>query len=1803
LAEHAHSALLWIAGEFNFTEVLSSLLSPVKLVSQFVLDVFNGATSGLFNVLEYGFLGLKVVAFLTQDFSEIHGPEFVYRRAVSCGALNFRPVDHAAFEHYVQGIASPRFATSIDRRLLRLNEESSQLANTGVAAVSAQAAHLEVTNAINRVRDLPLLILPEHTATDVVGQFQECLPEYRVETGVNSHPHPRVSAIRTAFRNRANAFLDGRNRPVRAVGASNTEMPTINRLAHNCWPTLSGRDAMRKRSYNTAANAGFRQLTEDHNMQACNNVASVGADIWSFFSAHDIPPAEFLTEMAASGSDTAVVALHLPFPLLDRRVTKYTDALTGLHYERDGDSLLVYHTDGQSAGYCHSFATVRSWMDNLPHFDNAHAQVEVLGQVGTAVLFSLQLCEGKQEVVPAVRRAQRDDFYILPEMLAADLKPTDKNHFAVQSRKFEQLVAYVATLDYTQRNLETIVPKIRGMLAEIRVGVHTVEPRWSITLPQMYSLAHHAVLAHDLHYRSSSAAARGMRAYYARQRWRSGAIWQRLVQGRLDLLCGRANGEADPLRENRLVTFFTRNRFDHTHVYNPYVRAGEYRLVNLERRTSDRLVSPAAVRSCMRGAAGKVVDVSLSAVTAVSTAARHAAGAAAQAVRLVNGPSDAADLGYTPSAPPYVRVPDYPPRAPAVPANPAPPVAPAPDRGAQPDQDSAYDASDRVAAQPLANVVAPRSASEPHSVARPSPEADDVSVTTGVSLGFEPAVQPEDEQVADAEFDEVDWLQRESKAGQLMCYPAHMCSATQPRDMDFLAPLAPVVHQHEADRQFGNLIGRSTSFRWPQEDMVVPCPTRGAYHLIEAAHSQRDRDEFPETLLRSPRDAQGFNGRAWRKRDLVRALDSENLGDAAIDAEAPAASAPVQVRQQYDDLALARKVNRFCRHATSAANDAPRRIKLLTIEGPPMCAKSSLARLFVKRRRTKTLVVVPSRRLAAAWKEDTEFNQWARVVVRHTLVEPRRGAAPFTLGVVDEVFNFSELELYLTFRMLAGLGVKTVLLLGDRFQREPNAIMLQHPYLSRRIEMHTSLGMPLDAHGAFLRANGLTGAMHTTTGTKMHSVFFRAQDSPDFPADLSFKYYQEAGPADVRTSVGQVQGSRARYAKLYVDMAQNRAQWLIAQENRVSVALTRHTHALLVVAPAGAVRTITYNAFEEYAVVGARKERREHRLSPLVADDVFKPFTSAKLTPALQVIRASFCDALALDGHHVVLNKPDPTAPEKPAARTVTRAAISEFVACNANFSLPDPTTIDHTAAQPRNRLSFKDLSPPLQRTDVRNDLTDSHLLAAIHVNGSSHDAWKNLLDRQASTSKSSRFGREERDEGVQIYRRFAQCFYADQATMLHGDYSAVWLHDLETAALANLRSSEPLGETHQSLSYDAEFKTQSKCKAQPGFAATLPYGQSILASTKAFNTRFASGQPMLYANLQRRMRPGAILDYGMTDEQLSDKLRALGVARDMNGPRNFQADVSKQDSSHSAAFLYAFTLIMADCGMATDDIGFYLAACRLYQFHSRSEDGTKGSLSFNLGSGDPFTLIRNNVMEMCTVACSFAHADTMIIVEKGDDVHGVLLNEAPHHLRRLPSVRAVVLKTDYGIAGYHAGRFHNGTRYLVDPVRAFLKHFTRLSDENVPNSVLHGSYASRATDYSEGDVDFLIAACQEHYPYLQSDHICAMIDTMISLRDRKVFDRYSRLRLAPMSLTVDTVTDCALNCVRALRPGRKPSYYRQFRGMPAENLVEKLRGDGIPAVLVGPGLSDVPRGTIAVSPTHARVTITLGREDPYRDL
>jgi len=1814
-AEENILKFLEVIGFGAFPQLLSDIGSLLSDLFSGAFGFVNTVATSVIPAATWVLLGVKLFALLSHRENEFHGADEVYRMSVLRGNLKLDAVHPVGDPQWHPHHFEPIGPSVLERQRTELYE------SMGDGRLPPNLPALLTTHT-----------LPVDTPPFVLDQFQKSFSDASIGTGRNPTPHPRLSLARNMFRRKAAEVADQLQVPIHLVGGANSETVMFQNVVHNCAPILTGRDYYRHFLGSAGAEASYRLLSHNHKFQECSHVTPFpqvntnGSLIVSLFSAHDIPIDEFARAMATNRSSTAMVSLNLPFPLLDERVKCYTDELVGLRYEREGDKLMVYHIGEHTGGYCHDFASVKSWMSNPPVFKDCHLMTEAILQIGTSVLLKVTLAPGKPEVVPTMWSTQTKPFYILPVFSSIMTRKDETDHIVIPRARFEQLVAYVSTLDPVDRTFRNVISKIRGLMAEIRVGKMKVEPRWEVGVAELYSLAHHALMANYLLEPSAEDKAKKMLDYWERQRWRNGTYVQRKIQGYCDAFKFRLNGEEDPLSPDTWFERFFRNKLDNTHTYNPYHLAGQYRLVptNITSDLRNYELAASSVKSSCFWLGSKAVQFGRAANKVLSFQPKPHIVLPARPRSPDRDPDIDEVISESDSHAPTARTPgSFTPYKPGGVLQHGLELYTAADVPLPPSEPSVSSVETQPQARiekwlkdvpdppvPTTNAVEHLSSESPQprdkgkgrarpedliETPRPPPSMSLPSVTSSVAVSLPLPVRPKNYRVdavaragepvpksissasqpAGNRFDEgfeivhgdvppvdnvlmqsqlkppqppdksVDiqpFLEDQIKEEKLYSMDRRDCSPYSNRVMDFFAPIGSLEPLHPADDRYLDLFGRALPKKLEGE---LCCPSTGGLDLLQLAVSKNTPTRL-EPL-------------------------TEHLNMVKVYREHYSSNA--KIREKFNNLVKCAMGAKFGISMT-----------IVGVEGPAMSAKSTLVRAYIARSGYSTVVVTPSHRLKEDWKEHlTKLGVKAlRCVARHGIPAITNFSAQ--LLVMDEIFNFDDAETRLILAAASKLGVKKVILLGDRFQCERTCLTIDHPFLNDRIHLQTSLGMPRDAHAIFKRVNNL-GPEYDTTGKRCISVFFGSPRPP--PTSLALRMFTEAkAPPEFNVSIGQAQGLRPSQVSFYQDSSLTSLEWMNVLPNRVSVSYTRHTEFMYVQCSIPSHPIVC-----AFPLVVATAVSGRHFLAQNSVDTLFSKRPSQKVESALDILRALTDNPIANDCPITVQEVDD--FDRCPSKVIEVPTDIRNAVATKTQFDLPDPDSIDLEMLAPVYPAKFSRPPAPLQPRNVRSDIEDANLMAAIHVNKSSFDSCKNLFDRNLGTSKLSRLTSRQRRHAAEYHDRFKECYYADKYDILPDvDATYNWLAERLSGAINMLTQSEPFGETGRSLSCDAEFKTQSKAKAVQCFAATLPYGQSIIANAKVFNLRFALAQQKAYFNGSRLMRPGIILDYGLTDDQLSDKIRKLGLGELFTGPKNLQADVSKQDSSHTPEMLMQFLLFLKDCGVSDEDCELYLCWSSSYRIKSRDEAAVSGLVSFNLGSGDPWTLIRNDIMELLSVACKFRHADTAYIVEKGDDVHGWIENLAPHPFAARACFAGVILKIEMGAVPYHAGRFHNGTRYLVDPIRAFMKHLTRLPDVNVTVKELYQSYISRATDYSTEEVEFLKVACPMMYPFFSGDECANIIAYMLKLRNYKFFTRSYPTK--PVSVVLDPRKACVSQCVRLVRPNRTRNYYRQFLSLSIEEVSKLLSEEGIAHVVVDnlPSPIRLRPGVLYVSKKHCVVRL-----------
>jgi len=1746
--------------------------------------------------------------------------------------------------HRVVPVNIPAAVTTFVNRLHLSNDTDLQRTVVG---------HLEqsVLAVVDRLVAAPPLFLERDVSTEIIDEFQSAFPSFGVVASNTTSAHPRLAAVRHAFRRLVT--FDVGMRPLHVVGGSLTELTALPGVVHNCAPLLSGRDAHRHllRHPHLVDDFACRRRFED-----CSSRITVHATVVSFFSAHDIHPADFIRAMIRNEQASAYVALHLPLPLLNSRVSTYSDGLCDLFFERVGDKVHVM-AQGGSAGYAHDLATLLSWASPMPCFQGVNVSLDLLSHIGSAYLFKIELGVGDQEVIPRLLPSLRERFYVLPLLTREGLSLEEAPFFPVPAARFEQLTSYISSCAPEDRTFEHVSSRVRGQIAEIKIGHTLVARRWEIDVEQFFSLVHHALLAFELYSVLSSRQSAAARQYYSHWHARGGSIAQRFFARIVDGFCFTSYSKRTYLRQSRTSVFLDLifgGRPSNQLLFNPYLLNGPFRLVD----------APVSGRPALLVGPRRVEIPPVVHVPDVVVPPR-----APRPVRRV----------YFPPAP-LTSLPAVPSRAPRA----VVPYFTLPARSC-PDLEWPFATPDSIAREvnrhyhrrlaregvlfPAEDVPLPdsRDTSETASLASLPPlmipprlvrSGKEAAVpqlpiffdACRCSICLRGAVEDIDARLSaiDANIAFLDSLdnvaflaQQISKcnpAGPSMdreCYlplpPSPVLSPVLSADdtetevsaLDFAEDLDPLEHPElDVDDSISDVAG-------PDPDAgPVPVVLSGRVDAVRRLHFDPApfRAKFAFTfdgdyrafmpLVASDR---AFSAMAQPLSDQNPVVRAPSVGTASLVldwARRPDAFSVVVPFPQTDgaartneeicnnlDLspALCEVISRMIQVARSPRGDRP--IQPLFISGPPRTAKSTLVRRLLRSLGQRAWVVVPSKALRDQWQEKvvTPSARLATVSTRHSLPRPfvrafeqDPGRPIINTVVIDEIANFTTLEVYLIVRSAIALGATRLITLGDFRQGSPGAHIPQtHRLLRINLELWHCFDLPIDALYAYCRSHDVNPGRYVTTSTLVHSIFFvnapRLRSVEGF--DLRIRAHeQHAATHNAVVTVGQAQGMRAERVLIVPQTPQGRVPWW--NPGRRAVVFTRHHLLCWVVA--------------DFATSSAMCPGFEFRSAPRVTAPFdhrsFVPFASDVLLTAAKSGRAaeftarfpnqSVSAASDTIRYRNVLSNSD--APLDFSVRAVPSLSLASLrvEAQNLIFSLggvapPEPSSKDLHLSTARRLRSFV-FSGQHEATRVpRSGLHDVDQAVSMQFSRDSHRAIRDFVDRQTSVSFSTSAIAAGFAEGRRLFARLSRCLFRKESTLLHvDDQSRNWLSTRLESFLLQLDRVSPLGADASTLRASFFMKTQAKVKPIPFFPATLPYGQPVISNAASFGAYFADAALRGYRNLPRILRDGVIIDVGFTDAELTSELRRTGLS-DVLARANLQFDCSRQDSTHSLPTLVCFAEVLLTLGVDAEVVAFYLEYCSLYRVAHQDTRTVSGHLSYNLGSGDPFTLLRNCVMMLTALCCRYEAADRLLGIQKGDDFTGWLPNLRPHAMAGLPSMRIIIFKLETAAIAEHANRvIHDGV-LLADPVRAVLKHLCRPADPTVDVEALYRSYIDRPFDYANVDIDVLTTAMVRKYPALSGDQVVFCIDLARALRRRDVFFSLHSVVERSMIRVVDSV-DCAASVAKAVLPGRRPAFYRQFRNQTASNLVALFASHGIPATFV-PSFSSAPASPgVVITETHA---------------
>ncbi|AZF86093.1 polyprotein [Sclerotium rolfsii alphavirus-like virus 1] len=1761
---------------------------------------------------------LRLFEYYRQDFYQQHNPGRIYRGSRR-GAANARYNEDFDLVMHGAARALPSIAgnivLSIDPWLGAARDQLGQFSDSDRGQNSVMTLAIGEVNTAHQARlAAPQLRVAANAPESSVRELANAFPEFRVVKVSTVHPHGVSTAVRWALSVLCVSHLQRRfpGVRVRGIGLSPQQAAQYPQLVHNCGPELTGRDVYRHRhAYDAIANAAFAQISQNHRFQDCHsNCAPV---VVAPFSCGDISLLDFAVECIQSGVHTAYVMLNLPVVFLDSRIRRFRDLENGFLYEREGDYVDMYFTGGASAGYRNRYDTLLSWCSPVPRIDGWHISVEELRRFGSTYLLEVRLAPGPQEVMPTLFKLAMEEFIVLPKLMPY-WRRDDSNtgDFAIPARRFRALVSFVSTIEPGKVHFEPVANKLRGQLGEVRIGKTVIENRWDLEVDEFYSVVGHAIIAHAVHSRDYQATVPRVLAAvtkgFDRHSTNPFLRYATYLGDLFTLQLAKHRNAMDRSPFEWLLDAITGTGINHGQFYSPYVPRSEHRVINDRDFVANMTLAqlPKDVRRVGQLTAYAVsgaVDYVQEQLSLLRRQRRIPVAVAPAIVQPAPAPESVAPSPAVAAvdAPTLVRV-----------RNPELVPLPPPD-----EEEINYFFDDDDSAQGAPSVYlwgsetsdddAPAGPEElppgPSVLGAPEAVVEEQRAAPGTAVSpTQVALPPETPQEHEL-FADFSGMSASSESSVIPIAPGKPSGAIDDGVRELLDRRGqPVTQAKLPTISEGDLYDRFTA-----------APFRPSAALAQRfqTYSEADRimrKDYPRPL------------------DITRQISTGRFDmlcpDAGLfDMISEAMNLPVTVRQQElpsEDAifrtmgisawdggnALHNKVRSF--YGNPATRHSAVTVPSLHLDGVAGSGKSTAFRNWAVKYGYKGVVVVPSHALKEEWRNALEGSQ-IRVTMQHVVCTYRN---PHFVAI-DECYTFARVHLEAWARYATSVGAKLVLL-GDSLQRAKDDTgslpSITDPWFTRRRIrltisntmgwdamhlMHVTHGLPLTKGSPFQTRNGYrrTIMMYQPTKISLPQIDFRGWmlTKPRTSA--------AGGELDISRSVTQMQGTRCAQHLHDFTLSLSGGLWQRGMLGATTVLISRHTTRLVIVADIAIMEMVFPGVhWDDFMPVNGLRETR------LLGQRQIFPF-DLDILPVIRHLDSAAHPEIEFAGLPLVSSRrtgetlasfastyEPPVRSDSEYCVAPERFELQGFVYGRVNFDLAKDHehAIDFVTSGSRGLTSVGEISYPVTRTDVRNDLDEAWKLADIQVSQSRFEDLRNICERQFQQNKSWTTAGTIWTDAAAIFRRFCACFLADERMQRVDleDFSVRWLSTRAPAFLQRL-ADEPFSETARSVRFHAFLKQQVKYKSTPGFPASVNYGQQVIANEAPYSALFGPPALAAYTATLAAIRDDYVPDIGFSDDELSEYCRRRGMLERLSGP-NMQVDVEKQDSSHTAEHVLAFCMWLDFLGFDPQLSELYFSHCSSYAVVSQAEPQLyRGRISFNLASGDPFTLLRNFFQMSSTLACRYRGVRRACGVQKGDDLILDVHLRDQHRLATLPAIAQVRFKVDYDKPAYHAGRFVTPLGFFVDPVRAFAKHFARVSDVNVPTAELYQSYISRATMYPAEIQRYFRAILRVTYEDYNDEEIDLILRTVAHLRGKRFFEEYSTPRSQPR-MRVEAPTDCAVFVAKFLIPGRPARFYHQFRGRTALGLQNVFLRYGITSEIF-PDSTFVPPHAdgLIITPSH----------------
>lgn len=1650
-------------------------------------------------------------------------------------------------------------------------DELMSIANkVGVMRGTADVLHARYTDDLrgmndNLARRNPVRI-PKNAVVGFERFMHDLAPEYAYQRFSMHHPHPECDVGRKVFFSLALREANRIGKPVVLAGASNLQACQTPNLVHNHRPELTGRDNYRHHhDYAAAINQHADRVSCTHTLEACPQ-RFPGTTLILPLSANDINVREVIKSMILNDQRDALVIMHLPVPFIDGRIREWCDDEMDVRFERKGGRISMYHRGAASAGYHNGEESTMSWLKPLPYFPSWHVQVEELRSAGSLYLLHLRVAKGKQEEYPCLWKVGSGRFYILPILKPQWRFHADEDaHFVVPATRFDNVAKFAAITPGGRNDYVTVGNKIRGQEAEIKVADKVILPRWTMTHDQFNSCLTHALIKGECMRRDNEVVLRNtmgwMDYWYGRM---DGSPVTRYLHYMTDLvtLAGvrrqRGMFERSPyakLADGFFATYMVEGKME-----DPYAPHGMYRVhhgeVDKARLLLERFTAALSEVKSDRGVPAE------------------------KPLPKIKFEAPVTDCGV--QCEPFTYKVSI---------------------GSQCDEQSFKRTSAGAGLQQKEEVEKPATQgenkkgkgvdfSETLGGDRESLFTDNSGGTDGDDEGRRPepasvaTPQSGTESIVTDEDDKATSFYSSLPQPEHNDYTLYQVAERSLErwresngrvdfegDISFNNPLEPTPSQLLFSRLFFNVAGLCQALR-SGEFMEIPCPDRGAKKLVETI--------LANSL--SKRAALGFSVADYALEVITSTKREMEKKGEMVDEEGGLLEL---MRTFFDEV-----------DTCEAAYKRP----TLCLNGLPASAKSTLARMCLGNART--LVVVPSRKLAQDWRNHVGASN-VEVTTQHRLP----GRDRYDLMVIDEANLLGKKHLRCWMALARKLRVRDVICLGDEYQRgrrtDEDAAFGIAPLDVPTIKFFNTFGLPLDALMAFLLVNGLTGDdRYRTLSKRRRSIVIvgrtnaRPEEYPRLPlytrARLTASEVVDPH-GRVMPSITQSQGLRVKKHYFTPGLAPRGMNWISEMLAVQSVLFTRHTDQLILDMHSGnfnaAFPTIPIEAIQVINGKSQSKLLRDRAVRSGDLDLVMMGFSFPEADQRYMSAAVPLEVSLENSDRLVSINPdPDPTmVPEDKSFYhpiSSTRLAIEVILPRIQYQSRRDfKEELDFIASAAHGLISCGELGFG-EEPKLKFHLPGASALGDIQMARDRYHDLRNMCLRQLNEKHRMFITTQDVADAKVVFDRYCKSFMKKefQARAI-AEYGYDYFSSRSNAFVQGW--NDPFGYAASSFRRNAFLKTQVKVK--PGLNGQETHGQTIIANEPELTNYFGPYARMGYVGMNFTDRDDFITDTGFSDEELSRALIERGVGARISSERNIQMDLTRQDSTHRPAHVIAYCTFLEFCGVPSHVTELYLLIRSMSYVKSLAQNLYKAVINWNLGSGDPFTLNANCFMMKSSLATRYDGLEYCAGIQKGDDFIGTLTGLVFSPVQDVYARLEVVVKEDVDLPPYHAGRFLIDGALVADPVRAFFRHFAKTHDPGTSLGEIYRSYVERRVNYTTEQAEYLKVVIPLFYKDLNHEEANYVVDFMLSLRSFKLFSSTYKHSNREVNDIFDPTRDCAFQTARKLAPQLSKQRLRRYRNHTSQETLKKLfEEDGIPVVCCGhPFLA--PRGHVGavITPSH----------------